>query len=166
MEDQDLVDRIAVAAAFVALGDLSQYKTRGHMDKAMMRRVLSLSRYMRDGSAPLELLSAARIPATIHRLEYEESSRRYKVTFLADSELEKPEEARRQETIRTDRTDGQNGELVQAIWDESLVGQHVIIFKANEMPSEETAAEIRRHGGVVPTQGYRRAVYVVRQPNE
>ena len=75
-----------------------------------MRRINSLRAQLRDSSLPMRMLGCVPIYATVLGIEFEESSTRYVITFKADREGAEPE------TIRSDRTDGRDGDFVKKLW--------------------------------------------------
>lgn len=159
MDDKTLDNKIAVATAFASI-DFTQCRTTADAEAAVLRRLDLASRMLSDDSIAMRMCDAARITATIQSIELEESSKRYLVKFVADKSTDG-----KVETIRTDRTDGRSGDLVRAMWSQELVGKHVLLYKNNEMPTNDQAAEIRKSGRSVPPQGYRCAVYVKRLPH-
>ena len=140
MDDKKLDNKIAVATAFASI-DFTKYRTVVDAETAVLKRLDLASRMLADDS-----------------IELEETSKRFLIKFVADKS-----EDGKVETIRTDRTDSYSyGDLVRALWTQDLVGKHVCIYKHNEMPTQDQAAEMRKNGSTIPPQGYRCAVYVKR----
>jgi len=157
MDDKTLDNKIAVATAFASI-DFTKYKTAVDAEAAVLKRLDLANRMLADDSIAMRMCDAARITCTIKSIELEETSKRFIVKFVADKS-----EDGKVETIRTDRTDSYSyGDLVRALWTQDLVGKHVCIYKHNEMPTQDQAAEMRKNGSTIPPQGYRCAVYVRR----
>lgn len=154
MSEQDKISTQEIVMAAIKSIDWAEYqKNEAALDRAITRRALKIQKLLSERSFPSKVLEATRIAATIKDIKFEDSSKRYLITFRADNSTEDVDE-----TIRSERTDGANGENVLAMWEpKRLVGRHVMIYKYNEMPSEDT----KRSGGRnVPSHGYRCAVYV------
>ena len=154
MSEHDKISTQEIVMAAIKSIDWAEYqKNEAALDRAITRRALKIQKLLSERSFPSKVLEATRIAATIKDIKFEDSSKRYLITFRADNSTEDVDE-----TIRSERTDGANGENVLAMWEpKRLVGRHVMIYKYNEMPSEDT----KRSGGRnVPSHGYRCAVYV------
>ena len=157
MDDKKLDNKIAVATAFASI-DFTKYRTVVDAEAAVLKRLDLASRMLADDSIAMRVCDAAHITCTIKSIELEETSKRFLIKFVADKS-----EDGKVETIRTDRTDSYSyGDLVRALWTQDLVGKHVCIYKHNEMPTQDQAAEMRKNGSTIPPQGYRCAVYVKR----
>jgi hypothetical protein len=154
MEDNSELENKLVVAAAIASVDFAG-KRQTDVESDILKRVDFIKRMMGDNSVAMLMLDSVHIYCTIKSIEYEETSTRYVVSFVADND-----ENGKVETIRTDRTDGNAGHLVRALWTQDLVGKHVCLYKHNDVPSADSANEIRKRGGTIPPQGYRRAVYV------
>ena len=164
MSEQDKISTQEIIMAAIKSIDWTEYqkseaerggarRNEAALDRAITRRALKIQKLLSERSFPSKVLEATRIAATIKDIKFEDSSKRYLITFRADNSNDDADE-----TIRSERTDGANGDNVLAMWDpKRLVGRHVMIYKYNEMPSEDT----KRSGGRnVPSHGYRCAVYV------
>lgn len=136
-----------IASAYASL-DFSQIEpNQASLDEHLMRRINSLRSQLRDSSLPMRMLGCVPIYATILNIEFEESSTRYVITFKADREGAEPE------TIRSDRTDGRDGDFVKKLWGNkfaSLVGAPVIIYKTNEEMSSKNPRDKGRTVRVAP----------------
>lgn len=156
MDEKKLNDKIAIAAAFASL-DFGKFDSETGVERAVLKRLSLAEDLLADDSIAMRMMDSIRIVATIKDVRFEESSQRYVVSFVADRGDGKVE------TIRTDRTDDwRTGALVKRMWGSNLVGQKVVIFKHNEVPTKEQAEKARANGVTVPPQGYRNAVYVTR----
>lgn len=134
-----------VASAYASL-DFSQIEpNQASLDEHLMRRINSLRAQLRDSSLPMRMLGCVPLYATILGIEFEESSTRYVITFKADREGAEPE------TIRSDRTDGRDGDFVKKLWSNpNLVGAPVIIYKTNEEMSSKNPRDKGRTVRVAP----------------
>lgn len=156
MDEKKLNDKIAIAAAFASM-DFGKFDSEASAERAILKRLSLAENLLADDSIAMRMMDSVRIVATVKDIKFEESSQRYVVTFVADKGDGKVE------TIRTDRTDDwRTGALVKRMWNPQLVGQKVVIFKHNEIPTKEQAEKARANGAAVPPQGYRNAVYVTR----
>lgn len=158
MYTQDELQLIATAAiaSVVPTPDM----TEEQWQKAIIRRASTIQRmrFLQEGSILMNVLDSIRIRATVISVEYEESSTRYVITYHAANGEEGSTES-----IRTPRTDGYYGKML-APDIERLKGcagsnNQVVIFKHNEVPTEEQAAEARKQGKTIPAAGYRQAVW-------
>lgn len=134
-----------VASAYASL-DFSQIEpNQASLDEHLMRRVNSLRYQLRDTSLPMRMLSCVPLYATIISVEFEESSTRYVITFKTDSEDAETE------TVRSDRTDGRDGDFVKKLWSNPhLIGAPVIIYKTNEDMSTKNPRDRGRTVRVAP----------------
>lgn len=96
-------------------------------DMSVAAMALKVDAAIDDESTAVQLLRSAVIKARIERIEYEESSRRYLISFVA---LNDPEA--RVETVRSNRTDGARGKAAKAVWGRDLEGHDVLLYKTNE----------------------------------
>lgn len=147
--DYNQMNNLAAIAAFASL-DFTKFKTEADIERALVKRTLTARKMLHEKGLVMRVLDSTPIKATIKSIELEESSQRYVVTFLADNAQDGDE------TIRTDRIDGYNGEFVKATWHAGLIGKKVTIYKRlekNENQKQQT-------GKRVPPNGYRIAIYV------
>lgn len=98
-----------------------------------------------DESIAIKAQRAVRIRGTVENVAFEESSQRFRLTFVANNSKEL-------ETIRSERIDSRNGKAVQNMFSVLQGGDEVIIFKLNESGNADGLAR----------QGYRCAPYCVR----
>lgn len=96
-------------------------------DMSVATMAVKLESAIDDESTAVQLLRSAVIRARIERVDYEESSRRYLISFVA---LNDPEG--KVETVRSNRTDGARGKAAKAIWGRDLAGHEVLLYKTNE----------------------------------
>lgn len=105
----------------------------------------------------MNVLSSVHIPAHITSVEFEESSQRYLVNFVAIPG--KDAEQQDEESIRTPRMDNKNGQIIASQIEtlKSIAGtdRRVVIYKHNEKPSETS----QKKGGRRSPAGYRTAVW-------
>lgn len=126
-KDNFMEQMIVIAAASTI--DWSKCSTIDDLEKKVAIRSETIkNRLLNRDSIALRALSAIKIRAKIISVGYEKSSTRYVIKFKADKQSSDNDEI---ETIRSDRTDGINGELVKKMW-EGLEGKHVIIYKTLE----------------------------------
>lgn len=93
------------------------------------KRAVQISAALRDGSLADRVLSATRIIGKVTGIDYEDSSMRIVVRFVARDREGKESE----ETIRTDRLDGPNSEHIREMFAPDLiVGKTCVIYKLNE----------------------------------
>lgn len=156
MDDKTLDNKITIATAFASI-DFTKFKNTGDAERAVLTRIDLARRMLDDDGIAMAMLDSTRVYATIKDIAFEESSQRYVVSFVGDNSKNA-----KVETIRTDRVDGQNGFLVKTLWGDTtkLIGQHVCMYKKNDIPTADQSAELRKKDIKVPPQGYRRAVYV------
>lgn len=94
-----------------------------------------LQNYSRDSSLPSRMLKATPIIAKVCDVAFEESSRRYLITFIAKNSDE-------EEHIRTDRLDGGCGEQISAMVND-CVGKHCVIYKLLEKQGAKGGRDVR-----------------------
>lgn len=134
-----------IASAYASLDFSHIEPNQASLDEHLMRRVNSLRYQLRDTSLPMRMLNCVPLYATIIKIEFEESSTRYVITFKTDNEGAEPE------TIRSDRTDGRDGEFVKKLWgNPNLIGAPVIIYKMNEDMSSKNPRDRGRTVRVAP----------------
>lgn len=131
---------IASALASVRFSD---YKSQRELDFAIAKKVSRSIRYFHEHSLPMRIAKAIRIYAEIIDVTFEESSQRYIISFHAIG----GEDTGEVETIRTDRIDGHNGNLVQTFMREGdkdkLIGKRAFIYKLNEPSSKGVGQTVR-----------------------
>lgn len=106
---------------------LASEMTQAEKELAVTENMLLIDRMMSERSLASRVLSSVRLIATVESVEYEESSKRYKINFVT----ERSEEGQT-EYVRTERTDGYYGPVVAKMMGEdgqALVGQRCMIFK-------------------------------------
>ena len=135
-------DREALKIAYISLAASGRKSDSFDMDLTV--EALRVKKCLNDDSLQLRTLTATKIPAVVLDKTFEESSKRYKITFLANG-ADKPE------TVRSERTDGRYSKTVHTLWDRDLVNHRVTIFKNNE-----DSADPRRSAS-----GFRVAPWVV-----
>lgn len=113
--------------------------------ESLTKEVLGISRMKASKSLAVLVQKAVRIVGTIKKVEFEESSQRYLITFRASNGAEEDE------IVRSERVDSGRGSTVKSLWGErNLVGHKVAIFKHNERAGEDVKRD----------KGYRVAVWV------
>lgn len=127
----------------VKLIDRRQFRKPGSYDFEVTRRALELRRdtysQTADNSIASRTLMAVPIRATVLKIELEENTQRYLITFKADSQEEGKEVV---ETIRSDRLDSWYGDMVRQMWD-GLEGEHVCIYKCMEQTNDPKKPKVR-----------------------
>ncbi len=111
---------------------------------SLTQEVLSISRMTADNSLAVLVQNSVRLVGTIKNIEFEESSQRYLITFLATN-------AEEDEIVRSERVDSARGSVVKELWGRSnLIGHRVVLYKHNERVGEDKKRE----------KGYRVAPWV------
>lgn len=135
-------NELLVASALASIR-FSDYKSLSELDYAMAKRVSRSIRYLNSNSLPMRVASAIRIYAEIIDVAFEESSQRYIISFHAVG----GEETGEIETIRTDRIDRHNADVVQTFMcggDKSqLIGRRAFVYKLNEPSSKGMGQTVR-----------------------
>lgn len=114
-----------------------------NLELAVAQEMLKMNRLTAERSLPTMIGNSVRIAATITSIEFEESSKRYLIKFMADNEDG-------EEHVRSERTDSSHKDAVRKIWQRDLVGHRVIIFKCKD-----------RVGSKEAPKGYRIAPYCI-----
>lgn len=114
-----------------------------NLELAVAQEMLKMNRLTAERSLPTMIGNSVRIAATITSIEFEESSKRYLIKFMADNEDG-------EEHVRSERTDSSHKDAVRKIWQRDLVGHRVIIFKCKD-----------RVGSKEAPNGYRIAPYCI-----
>lgn len=121
----------------------SDYAKRSELDYALAKRVSRSISYLNDNSLPMRIANATRIYCEIVDVSFEESSQRYIVSFHAMN----AQDEHKVETIRTDRVDGRNAEIVNTYMrggDKSqLIGKHAFVYKLKEPSSKGIGQAVR-----------------------
>lgn len=149
-----------IATAAIASTTVSPDTTEEQWQRAVIRRAATIQRmrFLQESNVLMNVLDSVRIRAKINDVTYEESSKRYVVTYTPQFG-DNPQK----ETIRTPRMDNHDGELLKQDIErlKGCVGTNnqVIIFKHNDMPTDEQMAEARKQGKNIPAAGYRQAVW-------
>lgn len=161
--DENQLKRLEVLVALMTV-DYNGLTDATKFERAVIKRTLTIDQMLGDDSIVMDVLDAQHIPATIQNIEFEKNTTRYVVTFLADNEVARG--SNKPETIRTDRTDGARGAIVKSMWTQSLIGQHVLIYKKNDIPKDTQGQQSGGGSGnrQMSPNGYRRAVYVTKIP--
>ncbi len=111
---------------------------------SLTQEVLSISRMTADNSLAVLVQNSVRLVGTIKNIEFEESSQRYLITFLASNSEE-------DEIVRSERVDSARGSVVKELWGRNnLIGHRVVLYKHNERVGEDKKRE----------KGYRVAPWV------
>lgn len=154
--DKNFMIAIAALSSVDANG-----KNEGEWLCALAKRAsyIQSSGMLDEGHFLMNVLSSVHIPATITSVEFEGSSQRYVIRFVAIPK--KNSEPQGEEMIRSPRMDNKNGQIIanQIEMLKSIAGtdRQVVIYKHNEKPSEST--EKKQPGGRVSPSGYRTAVW-------
>jgi hypothetical protein len=102
-------------------------------------RALRIRELLDRRSIAMRTLDATPIACTIESVEPEETTRRLIITF-------RPERVRegfpQKETIRSDRTDGTDGDTVSSMW-KAVSGKRAILYKTLEETGNEDKPRIR-----------------------
>lgn len=149
-----------IATAAIASTPPTEGMTESQWQRAVVRRATTIQRlrFLQEGSIMMNVLDSVRIKATIISVEYEQSSTRYVIKYLP-TKGDNPAP----ESLRTPRSDTYEGSIIAADIErlKTYAGtqKKVVIFKRNEIPSDEQAAAARAAGKFVPNAGYRQAVW-------
>lgn len=141
MDNDTQFDPAAIRMAYFAL--LLSGRKYGNLELAVAQEMLKINRLASERSLPSMIGRSIRITATINSVEFEESSKRYLIKFMADNGDE-------EEWVRSERMDSSHRDAVKKIWERDLVGHRVIIFKCKD-----------RVGSKEAPNGYRIAPYCI-----
>lgn len=141
MDNDTQFDPASIRMAYFAL--LLSGRKYDNLELAVAQEMLKLDRLASERSLPSMIGRSVKIAATINSIEFEETSKRYLIKFIADNEDE-------EERARSERTDSSHKDAVKKIWGRDLVGHHVIIFKCKD-----------RVGSKEAPNGYRIAPYCI-----
>ena len=130
-EDARSAEALAEAArlverAYDSLGEDANGTPDAVMER-VVRRALNLRRLTNPRSIAMLTLMSSPIRCRVASVEFEEATQRFVIGFVAAGS-----ETGEVEQIRSDRVDGPDGRIVRKLWNESLVGRDVVIYKLNE----------------------------------
>lgn len=121
-------EELVVAAAATLSG--KDFFDRTVLEEKVTRRALAIRRLITHRSTALEALEAYPLVSVVDSVEYEESSRRHIISFIAergDGSIE---------TARTRRMDGEDGDLVRRMVAAVKPGMRAVVYKTHEeMPN-------------------------------
>ena len=141
MDNDTQFDPAAIRMAYFAL--LLSGRKYDNLELAVAQEMLKINRLASERSLPSMIGRSIRITATINSIEFEESSKRYLIKFMADNGDE-------EEWVRSERMDSSHRDAVKKIWGRNLVGHRAIIFKCKD-----------RVGSKEAPNGYRIAPYCI-----
>lgn len=141
MDNDTQFDPSAIRMAYFAL--LLSGRKYNDLELAVAQEMLKIDRLTTEKSLPNMIGHSVRIAATITSIEFEETSKRYLVKFMADN-------GHKEERVRSERTDSNHKDAVKKIWQRDLVGHRVVIFKYKDMVGSREAPN-----------GYRIAPYCI-----
>lgn len=151
-------NRQIILAAFNSI-DASKCANEEELTRQVTRRAVTISKMLTDNSLENRALSAVRLYAEVHAVDFEESSQRYVIKFKAvrgdDNDFE---------TIRTPRMDSFDGRIIRPMIDKLINSvknaenadrkARAVLYKYNE-PAPEGAK-----GKNVPSHGYRNVCWL------
>lgn len=143
MTNENITNEQIIASAFAST-KADDYKTFEDLEVAVATNALKLRWMMNETSLPMRLMNACALRGEVKRVEFEDSSKRYKVFFIATNNENGDEEM-----IRTDRMDGKQYMTDEYI--KNLAGHTCIIYKVNEKNEENNK---------MMGKGYRIAPYI------
>ena len=111
---------------------------------SLVSEVMRVQGMFIDQSLATMVQKAARFIGIVQKIEFEKTSQRFLITYVATNGDGKPE------TIRSQRIDGRHGTIAQTLWSQDLIGHKVIMFRLNENVGKEKMRE----------KGYRTVVWV------
>lgn len=123
MDNDMQFDPSTIRMAYFAL--LLSGRKYDNLELAVAQEMLKMNRLTAERSLPTMIGNSVRIAATITSIEFEESSKRYLIKFMADN-------GDGEEHVRSERTDSNHKDAVKKIWQRDLVGHRVIIFKCKD----------------------------------
>ena len=141
MDNDTQFDPATIRMAYFAL--LLSGRKYDNLELAVAQEMLKMNRLTAERSLPNLIGNSVRIAATINSIEFEESSKRYLIKFLADNGEE-------EEWVRSERVDSSHKAAVKKIWGRDLVGHRVLIFKYKDKVGSKEASN-----------GYRIAPYCI-----
>ena len=107
MDNDTQFDPASIRMAYFAL--LSSGRKYDDLELAVAQEMLKLDRLASERSLPSMIGRSVKIAATINSIEFEETSKRYLIKFIADNENE-------EERARSERTDSSHKDAVKKIW--------------------------------------------------
>lgn len=141
MDNDTQFDSASIRMAYFSL--LLSGRKYDNLELAVAQEMLKLDRLASERSLPSMIGRSVKIAATITSIEFEETSKRYLIKFIADNED-------KEERVRSERMDSSHKDAVKKIWGRDLVGHRVIIFKCKD-----------RAGSKEAPNGYRIAPYCI-----
>lgn len=141
MDNDTQFDPATIRMAYFAL--LLSGRKYDNLELAVAQEMLKMNRLTAERSLPNLIGNSVRIAATINSIEFEDSSKRYLIKFLADNGEE-------EEWVRSERVDSSHKAAVKKIWGRDLVGHRVLIFKYKDKVGSKEAPN-----------GYRIAPYCI-----
>lgn len=141
MDNDTQFDPAAIRMAYFTL--LLSGRKYDNLELAIAQEMLKLDRLASERSLPSLIGHSVKITATINSIEFEETSKRYLIKFMADNGDE-------EERVRSERTDSSHKDAVKKIWGRDLVGHRAVIFKCKD-----------RVGSKEAPNGYRIAPYCI-----
>lgn len=141
MDNDTQFDPSAIRMAYFTL--LLSGRKYDDLELAVAQELLKMDRLTAERSLPSMVAHSVRIAATVISVEFEESSKRYLIKFMADN-------GDKEECVRSERTDANHKDAVKKIWQRDLVGHRVIIFKYKDKVGSKGAPN-----------GYRIAPYCI-----
>ena len=119
--------------------DLSKFHTRSDKECAVLESMIFIMNMLDEQSLANRILGAVRLTGIVKSLDYEETSKRFIVTF----EAEQGTGEKKEETARTDRTDGPTGAIVRKKFTSDLIGHRCLIFKETTQSSTDPNKKVR-----------------------
>ena len=113
MDNDMQSDPSTIRMAYFAL--LLSGRRYDNLELAVAQEMLKMNRLTAERSLPTMIGNSVRIAATINSIEFEESSKRYLIKFMADN-------GDGEEHVRSERTDSSHKDAVKKIWQRDLVG--------------------------------------------
>lgn len=141
MDNDTQFDSASIRMAYFSL--LLSGRKYDNLELAVAQEMLKLDRLASERSLPSMIGRSVKIATTITSIEFEETSKRYLIKFIADNED-------KEERVRSERMDSSHKDAVKKIWGRDLVGHRVIIFKCKD-----------RAGSKEAPNGYRIAPYCI-----
>lgn len=92
----------------------------------LVRESLQVSSMVSERGLAMRVMNSVRFRAVVESISFEQTTQRF---LIAYHPADKPNE---REEIRSERVDSNRGQLVRMLWNQSLVGEEVVIFKNNE----------------------------------
>lgn len=112
----------AVLAAYLSLS----MRGKDITPENLVRESLQVSSMVSERGLAMRVMNSVRFRAVVESITFEQTPQRFVVAYRP---VDKPGE---REEIRSERAGGNRGQLVRVLWNQSLVGEEVVIFKNNE----------------------------------